>query len=330
MRRYYTAIILSIVALTFAWIGVFYFQLSAPTAKTSWVYEAYQIKVDSAKNKEGEPRLLFASGSSTLYSVRTFDIEENLGIPAVNLAVHAGLDTRYMFDVVRRVAQDGDIVVLPLEYHMYTAEEDRWNDITVDYLVSRDEAYFHDLSVLEKARVVQKIGFGRMIQSIGNKFVSPKPEPTISIGEDEFIGYHVLNSNGDEMNNVSSQRSIGMISEQPPYEFFDTDDDRLQIIRDFVSWSRQNNITVIGAYPPMIDFEEYQNSEYRSFFNDVSAFWESIGVATMAAPLDFLYPPSLMYNSGYHLNDVGTTLHTQKLIELLRESDEMVKLLEVK
>jgi len=80
----------------------------------------------------------------------------------------------------------------------------------------------------------------------------------------------------------------------------------------------------------MIDFEEYRNSENQSFFNDVSEFWESAGVATLAKPLDFLYSPSLMYNTGYHLNDVGTTLHTQKLIELLRESDEIAQLLEVK
>ena len=80
---------------------------------------------------------------------------------------------------------------------------------------------------------------------------------------------------------------------------------------------------MIGAYPPMIDFEEYHNNDNRSFFDDVAAFWESTGVATLAKPLDFLYPKPLMYNSGYHLNDGGTTLHTQKLIELLRELDEL-------
>ena len=121
-----------------------------------------------------------------------------------------------------------------------------------------------------------------------------------------------------------------MISEQPPYEFFDMDEGRMQTIRDFVTWSRQNNITVIGAFPPMIDFEEYRNNENKIFFDKVGEFWESISVTTLAAPTDCLYPRSLMYNTGYHLNDVGATLHTKKLIKLLSESDEIVRLLEVK
>ena len=112
--------------------------------------------------------------------------------------------------------------------------------------------------------------------------------------------------------------------------FHDTDKGRLSIIRDFVTWSRRNNVTVVGAYPPMIDFEGYQNNENRIFFGKIGEFWESVGVATLAAPLDFLYPRSMMYNTGYHLNDVGATLHTQKLIEMLRESDEILQLLEVK
>ena len=155
--------------------------------------------------------------------------------------------------------------------------------------------------MLEKAQVIRKIGFGRMVQGAANRILPPGTT----------IDHHVLNANGDELNNVSTEKSIRDVSTIQPARFHDTDKGRLSIIRDFVTWSRRNNVTVVGAYPPMIDFEGYQNNENRIFFGKIGEFWESVGVTTLAAPLDFLYPRSLMYNTGYHLNDVGATLHTQ-------------------
>lgn len=315
MTRYYSAIILSIVISSLLLIATFYFQLSAPTARTSWVYESYKIKTTAAKLREGNRRLFVVSGSSSLYSVGTLDIERKLGVPTVNLGTHAGLNIQYLLDFVKRIANPGDTVLLTLEYQKYTAAGDRWNTISIDYVTSRDEEYYHELPLLDKASIIRKIGFTRILQGVVDKYVSrPGMNP---------LDYHVLNANGDETNNSSTPATIQRVAAMSAFRFDDPDEDRLQVIREFIVWAQQNNVNVIATYPPLFNLDEYRSSANSMFFDKIADFWESNGVTTLGTPFDFMYPKALMYNSQYHLNTEGTTLHTNKLIGFLRESEAL-------
>lgn len=73
------------------------------------------------KQAEGE-RIVFISGSNSLFGVDTQVMTRKLGRPVVNFATHAGFSIRFHADRLRGKLTPGDIVVAPLEYGVYFRE----------------------------------------------------------------------------------------------------------------------------------------------------------------------------------------------------------------
>ena len=138
-KRFIFATFSFTILLTFLFgiINLFFYKVPQ---NTLWIKNCFTIKdkyADSIKTK----KIVFSSGSNTLYGLNTIEIEKNIGIKSVNLAIHAGLQTDYILYRTKKVLKPGDIVVLPFEYQMLT-----WNgeddDTRTDYILTHDKIFF--------------------------------------------------------------------------------------------------------------------------------------------------------------------------------------------
>lgn len=66
----------------------------------------------------GKPRLILAGGSGTAFSVDSQLLEDSIGIPVVNLGLHAGLGLPFMLKQLRAIALPNDIILFTPEYFL--------------------------------------------------------------------------------------------------------------------------------------------------------------------------------------------------------------------
>ena len=100
-------------------LSLFFYQLGAPVQAEYWLYESTIVKHNLIAAIK-EPKLVVLGGSNALWGIDSTLIEHTLGIPTINLALHAGLPYKYLFQEAQQYLQPHDHVLLAIEYNRYT------------------------------------------------------------------------------------------------------------------------------------------------------------------------------------------------------------------
>ncbi len=102
----------------------FKLSISSYTKSEWWIKNVYQYKEYVASNID-KPKIIIAGGSNALFGINGGVIEELTGFPVVNLATHAGLDIDFLYYKISDNLNEGDVVVLPLEFGAYKGTIDK-------------------------------------------------------------------------------------------------------------------------------------------------------------------------------------------------------------
>ncbi|HUT48754.1 MAG TPA: hypothetical protein VM325_05410 [Alphaproteobacteria bacterium] len=89
------------------------------TAMMTYKRSMVAFKLARLEQAQRQPHVIFVSGSNALYSIDSMSIQQRIGRPVTNAAVHWGLALYMVEEVVKR-ARSGDIIILPMEYSLYT------------------------------------------------------------------------------------------------------------------------------------------------------------------------------------------------------------------
>ena len=153
--RYLASMFLSMVIICMLWAGLFYIQLGKPTTSSKWIADVYDLKDKIAGSFEGK-KIVFTSGSNALFGLDSRVLTAYWEYPVVNYSVHAGLQLPYILERSKRILENGDIVILPLEYSMYQYDG-RFSEVLIDYIVSRDIKYYFSLPFHNKFMVITQM-----------------------------------------------------------------------------------------------------------------------------------------------------------------------------
>jgi hypothetical protein len=291
--------------------GLLLAQLGAPTPQSAWVHAFYAAKTDKAERLPAG-RIVVVAGSGSLFGVRTAEFQKRLGVPGINLSVHAGLGVDYILERAKRVLRPCDMVVLPLEYSLYS-DTCLDTNVYVDYVVARDIPYFHSLPLLERLKTLFRIDMGRLQTGLTCAFFA-KDAPPARGGFD----LELLNEHGDYFGNTADlqtpEERKKLRNLLPDRHHFTQNAESVGYIQAFVSWCRANRIKVIASFPSYLRFEQYADDP---FFKAVASFWEDLGVPMAGSPEAFMYPQELFFDTQYHLHSQGAAIHTQNLMDLL-------------
>ena len=302
----------TLIALLALYFGLIYFQLGVPTRASIWAYEINQKKLQRAASIQ-QPKLLLVGGSATLFGVQAELIESRLNYPTINLGTHAGLGSAYMLHLVRQAAKPGDTVVLAFEYNTFGSGVVRRDAVYVDYLFARDPKYFLALPWTSKFQVAMLMTMPRLRKGVRNRF---RPESTqLAPG---VYDPNELDAHGDQLGNEARNRPVKRdhryvsegaltlrgLKEAPAFE----------LIAEFVRWARANNIRVFATYPNILEHPAYRTSAAKETLGQVEEFYKRLQVPMIGSFEQSMMPPSMFFDTCYHMTREGAAIRTERLI----------------
>ena len=278
---------------------------------TLWINNSFLIKDGYAKTIS-TPKIVFTGGSNTLYGVNTIDIEKELKIPTVNMAIHAGLHTDYILHRAKKILKDGDVVIIPFEYENLIWDGGQ-NEVRTQYVLTHDREYYNNMNIYEQLSMLYSVNLLDFLASIREKIKNPvRPE----IGK----GYtsDTLNTNGDETyKNGTKPRIVN--KSHAPFKLTNLKETiGLVRIKDFSLWCKKNNIKLFITYPNTINNKEYYQDSYLNYFSFLKEYFNENNIEVIGTPHDSMYPLKYFYDTRYHMNTKGSKIRTKELINIIK------------
>lgn len=290
-----------------AWVEAL---LGTPMRGLEVTHDWFTLKERAMAEKAGQPRLVVLGGSASHYGISARVLEEELGIPSVNLATHAGL-AHYVLERAKGELRPGDHVLLVLEYMAYQRGA---TQATYEYILSRDPAYFRQQDWLDWARFVLSLEWRSLAELSSNARKLPKDhrwDDPIEESRDD------INAWGDQTNHLEQtqvdKRLIEALADPPqgiPAQ---------EEIEAFLRWAKQNDIQVLVTWPNALYRDEYLQPATLAWIQRLKDFYTQENQVPVLG--DFrasLLPPEQFYDTYYHLLEPTAVERTRRLIPLIR------------
>ena len=293
-------------------VSMFYFVLGTPEEKERYLDEWWQIK-ENYVSKIDRPKIVFVSGSNTLFGVDTSMVEHELDIPTVNMGVHAALN-RYILERTKKSLKTGDIVIMPLEYDFYY--DKCFGGEYASYIMMYDAYYFRKQDLEYKLKFIASVSPSELIEYAIRK-IKPATE------HESGYSSKYLNSNGDMTNNKYEKKDDKVLIAKTrgcPFKVMNevpTAEAQLEL-KDFIGYCKENGIRVYATWPSYLSTAQRFTNEEIVVIKKIEKFYNDNGVDLLGEYSDFLYQPNDMYDTGYHMNDRGKAKRTNQLIELIK------------
>lgn len=277
----------------------------------------YVLKEQVAQSKEGE-RLFVLGGSASHYGISARILEEELGVPSVNLATHAGLGL-YILDRAKRQLRPGDTVLLILEYQGYTRSA---TQMSYQFVISRDPKHLRQLSWPDWAHFLLSVE----LKSLFNMTNSARKLPPDFRWDDPIDDD--INAWGDQVGHLEHNPEADLDGVLDILTNPEPDLLTRETIVDFFQWAQANDVRVIATWPTLLFQPEYLEPPALNFARYIKAFYADHGVETILRFQDSLYPKEKFLDTAYHLIEPAAAEHTRRLVPLLRPYFPQTKALE--
>ncbi|GHV30456.1 hypothetical protein FACS1894167_11330 [Synergistales bacterium] len=314
--KFYLLFAAGIISAASVWLFLVYILIGSPAWSDKSMHECLEKKYELARAMTGS-KIIVAGGSGAFFSVDCGMIQRELGMPAINAALHAGLGAEYILHIAKTAARPGDIVVLPLEYELYQAKLDY---VYIGYVLSYDLNYFYAKSFFEKARMIMGVSNSQLL--LGLYWLALSSAPPLSQPESETEkggGYFDnITENGDCMVNDGVKMRDAYTSSNMLLSANSVNPKALDLLSGFIDWCKANNVRFVAALPALLYDDAYQSERVRENIDRIIAFYKSKGVPLIGGFEENMYSPEDMYDSIYHLNKVGREKRTKRMINDLR------------
>lgn len=326
-----TALLLGLVHLS-----LFFYQLGAPVQAEYWLYESAIVKHNLIAAIK-EPKLVILGGSNALFGIDSTLLEHVLGIPTINLALHAGLSSKYLFQEARQFLQPHDHVLLAIEYSRYT----QLNPYTLwftNQMMTWDTAFFWKLPTLEKIRFILSVPMHRLIAGaiaqvfreregiLGQRRLS-SPEQVIQRHAEHVLKisgtpiiYSALNldRHGDVVasgNSLVENEDYGLTK---PFVYSGRVWDEF---RRFAKYCRDRDISVYIAWPPVMKniALDFDSETVQTHLQNLTTRLHAIQLQTLGLPLEYQYDRELFSDTASHLTPMGRSIRTHALLRQLKQ-----------
>ncbi|WP_206665490.1 hypothetical protein [Bacillus cereus] len=288
---YYFMLLCSfVVLLCFMLVAYFYFYPSKGIQRIRYLEEVKQTFANQIKG----PKRLIVGGSDVLYSFNTDAMNQELIVPSVNLGTNVGLGMGYLLEFAKEHLKSGDQVIICLAYSLYYKKP---------YDIFAYEYYrMYDRKKIKRFTIKEQIYF-----FLGNiKLNISYVQKQFKLGDS---GAYVEVS-GSELE-VRKNKPL-----QFPEHFEETE--TVHQLKEFKQYCIENQIDVKLTFPSTLYFEDYMNCTYlQELFEYASMEFDCIG-----KPENYFVPESQIYNSVYHVNEIGQLIRTRSLVYYLKIQED--------
>lgn len=297
------------------WLALVTLLPCAPSESLVWWHDTYARKIAYANRTPGR-RVLFAAGSSGAYGLSAAELTRRSGVPAVNMALYAGLGLRVILRQTVRVARPGDLVVLALEYEQYQGTLEEVPD-SIGYKLAWERLTLIQGHGVGAVNAILAIPVERVFNRLMWQVVPQRMGPGHQIGIQ-------LNEAGDILTNRPHHRDAGALErlKDPLPSAFLQDGTAVAptaatALTEFVEWCRARGITVVATYPGIMDAPAYHQPGKGKILTAMRTFYASLGVPVLGDPRAFMLDKSKFFDSIYHLEHAAQLAHTRHVAQLL-------------
>ena len=285
------------------WWGGARFLLTPPEDARS-TYELIQAKEAIAAASPARERLLIVGGSSSRYGYSAKQLSTLTGFSAVNLASHAGLGNRYILDRAKRSLQSGDTVLLALE----SARERPATYVTARIVQFETPSYILRAPFSEWPSLIFGVTPHDVLRSwLRVQILGNMPSQTDENGDQTGISASLLTES-----RRAAVAASGLAASPPQ-----TVGELAKVVHEFVAWCNDRGVQVVIGWPTILYREAYFGPQYRPAYDKLAESFAELGLTTIGRQTDFLLSAEHMFDTNYHPNDIGRSIATRKLAELL-------------
>ncbi len=304
------------------WSLVVWGQVGNPTKGSQWIAEAYKHKEKYAKSIE-TPKIVIVAGSNGLFGIDSGMLGKAFNMPVVNMCVNAGIDLPPILEHGKRVIKEGDTVLLPLEYPLYSYNGEPIVQM-IDYLYAREPRMLDTISYQEQFWILWHLSIKRLYAG----YMDGKDTP-ISKG---VYGVHNIDFRGDQLLIDSRLQQDAMrreLANQKPETYgigYKKDALGWEYLEQFVQWCRARDVQVVFMPSTLMDDPFYHNDpKEKSYYKSIANRVREQGWIYVGDPYSYMYAPSLYFNTNFHLNSQGRKIRTQQMIEELGKKSNILK-----
>ncbi|MEP6467366.1 MAG: hypothetical protein ABJB05_13740 [Parafilimonas sp.] len=258
---------------------------------------------DSLLRNTASPRIIFVGGSNLSFGLNSQMIKDSLHLNPVNTAIHASLGLKFMMDNTLQYVRNGDIIILVPEYeHFYR-----------NYNFTSEEL-FHLIFDADKSKIkLMNIPQLLSLASFAPKYSLSK----FDIEEHKYVLEQGVYSSRayNKFGDISSLYRGNKKEPFAPYEMSASENDFnnevIKQIKIFQSLLYQKKASLYLSYPCL------QDTTYHNLKNQIAKVQKELnesGLTILGTPERYMMPDSLMFNTPYHLNNIGAKYRTTLFI----------------
>jgi hypothetical protein len=256
------------------------------------------------------PRIILVGGSNVAFGIDSKELERKVGLPVINMGIHASLGLEFMLNEVKPDIGKGDIIILSPEYYLSKGEDDLISR-TINFYpraTSFQATTFYEQKVKELANCVRKI----------QKNISQRNNITDT---NNIYKRSAFDENGDFIAHLSTE-SLRKVDDTHPIQKGDYSM-YIEKLNDFQEYANKRGAKVYFSYP------SYAQSAFIKY-EDAIRFYETqlnekLRIKILNKPETFAYPNDYFFDTVYHLNSVGRQKRTAFLIEAIQKNIKIKK-----
>jgi hypothetical protein len=323
-------------ASSFIAFAIFYYSLiftlfPTPVAAEYWVRELLVFKRDIAKNLAGQPKIIVASGSSTLFNVDTNILSAALKRPTINLGLMGGLPLDTILEEINTVSTPGDLVIMALEPDYYCREAnpgyDPWQ---MRNAIAWNHSFWQSKSFFQQLALIPALGATFPLEMLQARLdILLKPEllaPRLAALDDAQIIAKFSNRSSVpvepiysiyNMDGLGNVKSVHESSYTGPPQRADEDTkicpQTLKRLTDFVDALKSRKISVVFANTPYMSFDGLDLVKVADSSKRFAAALKGIA-PVIDDRTELIFSRDHFFDSVMHLNATGRQLRTQRLL----------------
>lgn len=309
MKKFCKNLCCFFLVLTVVSIVLILFDMTVVGNQYSHGYQASLIdKVERLKTIN-EPKIILVGNSNVAFGFQSELLEEEMGMPVVNLGLHGALSNAFHEDIAKLNINQGDILVL---CHTSFSNDDVIGDRSLAWITL--EKHFDLWRILRMEALPEMFAayphyafqaFSLWAQGVGNRTA------------DSCYAREAFNEYGDISFRPESGRSepaeiFHEVTVSPP----EISPDTIRRLNEYTRYVRSCGATlVVAGYPIADGTGTAPESDFNAFQRELES---QLDCPVISDYTDYFFPHAYFYDTQYHLTDEGAAMRTKQLIDDLK------------
>jgi len=315
--RYFIYFFLGLFFAFGVWAFLLYSVAHRPTKTSQWIHDAYEKKEQLAANIK-EKKIVIVAGSNALFGINSKLLQEALKMPVLNGSVNAGIELPCILEMAKPLLRDGDIILMPLEYPMYSYDGTPGIQM-IDFILSRHPECFFKLTLKEQLYIFWHTPLSFVIDA----YLNPSTAPVTK----GLYGAHNIDEHGDQIGNTLHNRSkefysaVLQAAKKPQHYGAEFSSDALGwfYLEQFMAWSKKHHIRVIFLPSAFLRNDIYRSDKKeRWFYENLAQEVQKRGWEYRGNPYEYMYEKESFFNTDFHLIQRVRDQRTEQIIRDLK------------